>query len=210
MASSGSGHSLFLDIDCCVWSCGNNKEGESGLGDEKRRTKPEKISKLPPIQAISAGSNHSLLLDHLGSVWSFGNNCYGQLGLYKGTNTPEKIQGLPSILSIQCIGDSSFFIDCDGFVRSIGCNNYGQLGSGDSITNINLTVPIPFLPKIISVSGGCLHSLFLDAEGSVWSCGHNGYCQLGLGTQQQEVDHKNSRSPNNCVGSWWWSFFNVY
>jgi alpha-tubulin suppressor-like RCC1 family protein len=44
------------------------------------------------------------------------------------------------------------------------------------------------LPPIISISAGSNFSLFLDANGSVWSCGYNASGQSGLGDNNK---HRN-------------------
>lgn len=53
----------------------------------------------------------------------------------------------------------------------------------DWVTKIERRIPekIDNLPPITSLSAGDGFSLFLDENGSVWSCGRNDHGQLGLG-----------------------------
>ena len=76
----GSRYSLCLDINGDVWACGENEDGQLGLGDTSARKFFEKIGNLPKIYAMAAGSRHTLLLDVNGAVWGCGTNIYGQIG----------------------------------------------------------------------------------------------------------------------------------
>src|SRR3990167_8356574 len=84
----------------------------------------------------------------------------------------------------------SLFLDPLGSVWSCGSNQNGELGFSllrkstvylQSVHSTNTHQKINNLPPIISISAGDCFSLFVDANGSVWSCGHNGKGQLGLG-----------------------------
>src|SRR3990167_3290528 len=194
--ASGFSHSLFLDPLASVWSCGNNKYGELGLGPNNTNIlTPQKINNLPPIISVSAGYCFSLLFDANGSVWSCGYNGNGQLGLgdQKHRNVPKQITNLPKVSSAIALNYSSMFLDCEGSVWACGWNQYGQLGLGDT-TSRNKAEKIEGLPAINSITGGYYHALFLDCEGSVWSCGYNGQGNLGLG------DTTNRDSPKKIEG----------
>src|SRR3990167_484177 len=75
----------------------------------------------------------------------------------------------------------SLFLDPLGSVWCCGNNEYGKLGLGQS-TNTTILIPqkINNLPPIVSVSAAW-HSLFVDENGSIWSCGYNDDGRLGLG-----------------------------
>ena len=179
--AAGDDHSMFIDSDGFVWTCGRNIMGELGLGDTSRRLKPERIHNTPQIVSISAGSYHSLLLDVEGNVWSFGNNKSGQLGLGGTCNRhhPEQIRNLPKIQSMSAGASHSLFIDIEGSLWSCGANSSGQLGLKDRVER-QQPEKILNLPKVRSVSAGFHHSLFIDVEGCVWSFGNNRSGQLGL------------------------------
>src|SRR3990167_9364992 len=182
VCASGSIHSLFLDQQGCVWSCGSNESGQLGLGVFTNQHTPQKINNLPPIVSVSAGGHYSLFVDINGRVWSCGSNTYGQLGLGDTNDRyiTEPITYLPKITSAIALGAASIFLDCEGSVWTSGCNSNGQLGLSDT-THRNQAETIQGLPKIKSIAGGWRHSLLLDCEGSVWVCGFNQYGQLGLG-----------------------------
>ena len=67
----GMGYTIALDVDGNVWSTGNNRNGELGLGDENDRmffTKTNNIN----IQAMSNLYHHSLILDENNNLWVSG------------------------------------------------------------------------------------------------------------------------------------------
>src|SRR3990167_3971304 len=181
--SAGQYFSLFVDANGRVWSCGYNLYGQLGLGDVNHRTIPEQIKKLPKIESALALYGSSLFLDCEGSVWSCGYNANGGLGLgdTRDRNKAEKIQGLPAIKSMAGGVDFSMFVDEQGNVWVCGSNSCGELGLGHT-TQINSPQKNNNLSGIVAVAGGkCHFSMFLDKQGNLFTCGNNGYGQLGLG-----------------------------
>ncbi|MFZ5354091.1 MAG: hypothetical protein ACOZCL_15410 [Bacillota bacterium] len=47
---------------------------------------------------------------------------------------------------------------------------------------LNVPVHVSITPKIAAVSGGVIHSLALEREGTVWAWGDSGQGQLGYGS----------------------------
>ena len=134
------------------------------------------------MAVCASGQYHCLFLDSLASVWSCGSNQYGGLGLGHSTTklTPEKINNLPPIISISAGYEFSLFVDANGRVWSCGNNENGRLGLGDVKNHRNIPEQIKNLPAIKSALALALSSLFLDCEGSVWSCGYNGDGDVSL------------------------------
>jgi alpha-tubulin suppressor-like RCC1 family protein len=201
VVSAAVAHTLFADAEGNAWSCGYS-EGFLGRPDAAYVSDPEtetnlgKIPGLSGIVSVAAGADHSLFLDGDGVVYSCGGNDCGQLGRVTGVYDPvgdswtfeadgtvAKIEGLPPIAGIAAGYATSFFITADGDVLSCGLNSYGQLGrdtddgaGAEDVVNLG---QIPGLAGIVQVSCGDGHTLFLEADGAVWSCGENGYGQLG-------------------------------
>ena len=194
---AGFNHSLFLDVDGCVWACGNNGNGRLGLESSSSTAtisynKPEKIQNIPAIQSIAVGWVHSVFLDVDGNIWVCGNNEYGQLGLSDtsmSVSQPEMVQNISKIQSVYAAYYHSIFIDVDGHVWVCGCNKYGHLGfvsPSETTSESILLQKLDNLPFIQSIST-LYHSIFLDVDGCVWACGKNTTEQLALG---DAVDRK--------------------
>ena len=91
-------HSVFLDQEGFVWSCGKNQFGEAGLGDFVSRNKPEKVTTLPPIQAVGCGQNFSIFLDIHGNAWGAGDASFRCIS--KSTRCPIMFEEIPKIKTI--------------------------------------------------------------------------------------------------------------
>lgn len=76
----------------------------------------------------------------------------------------------------------SLILSADSFaqVKTWGYNGYGQLGNGNTDDQ---AFPVEIgINQTTGISGGCYHTLFLQADGTVLSVGDNEYGQLGDGT----------------------------
>lgn len=144
---------------------------------------------------ISCGLDHTLVLQSDGILLSGGSNTYGQLGRSK-----QDLGLLPVDTNehVVCVasGLSHSFAICkspkpggitEGGIFSWGWNQNSQLGR---VGPENLPLPVGGLlgEKLLSVSGGRVHSLALTSAGEVfvWGCGRNG--RLGLGSSIDEPE----------------------
>lgn len=59
-----------------------------------------------------------------------------------------------------------------------GSDTYGQLGNGTPLTNVQSFADIA--QRVVHVSAGMNHSLFVTDDGVLWGMGSNSYGQLGL------------------------------
>ena len=187
--SAGYSHSLFENTEGEIFACGNNEDGQCGLGHfyDVQMT-PFLISNLPSnIVHFVCGSHQNFFLDAEGNVFSVGYNKHGQLGLGHDTNQNvlNKIPNIPPIKIISCVYSSCYLIDFEGNLWTFGNNGYGQLGHGNR-TNIFSPEVISTLKDIQQISHGCsgFHFLAKNSQNKIFAAGNNSKGQLGTGDKE--------------------------
>lgn len=201
--STGGNHGLIIDLDNNVWSCGNNKYGQLGLGDNIDR---DIFTQIPNIKAkaISSGERCSLIIDLDNNVWLCGDFVHGYI-LALRNNKDEKNKatryGMNTLIQIPDIrckyiavrNECCFLTDMNDNVLVFGDNTYDQLSAGGNrhiIIPISIVRNIPglspfkgFKGKCVSVGGGIsgYHCLIIDLDNNIWSMGYNNHGELGLG-----------------------------
>src|SRR3990167_5052415 len=127
-------------------------------------------------EIVAAGLAHSLVVMPEGDVYQFGNS-----GDRRPSREPACISGLPPITSVSAGSHFSLFVDHDGNVWGMGISHHGELGFIGQYTEPQ---QIKFEEDVkikMAAASRNYYSVFLDEDGSVWTCGYNVYGQLGLG-----------------------------
>lgn len=194
----GNNHFVALKANGEVWTWGYNGYGNLGLYNNDNQTKPSKTDiydasdETQEVYAIdvAAGYQHTLVLKSDGTVWATGYNGYGQLGIGDTANTNSFVQVkgpngegyLTDVVEIAANNSSSYALKSDGTVYSWGYNHYGQFGIGYGTGGNANPYPVKMqkIANAIQITAGENHVSILDADGSVWSLGYNGYGQFGL------------------------------
>jgi len=180
-AVAGKYHTVFLRHDGTIWTCGDNRYGQLGIGVISTNSAyPVQVINLNGIVEVASGNFHNLALKSDSSVWSWGRNDYGQLGDGSNTDRTTPIKIFDGAIAIGCGGFHSIIVDKYGDVWAFGWNSYGQLGNETNI-NSNKPVKVKNLNYIISVDGGEYHSIALSYYGYVYTWGNNKQGQLGIG-----------------------------
>lgn len=206
--STGYSHTLFIDMNNNVRACGDNDCGELGIGHENAHLHPALIRNIK-AREISAGARYSVIIDMDNNVWVWGNNYHGQLGLghNKGRNSPTQIPNFKAIRVSAGIS-RTVSIDRENNVWTCGKNRYRFRGESEEYSilglsdNKNRYIPMQ-IPnfKAKQVSTGEFHTLFIDLEDNVWSCGSNRWGQLGLGDDNIKNVTRPQMIPNiNLLG----------
>lgn len=103
--SAGATHTIFLDTQGKVYSTGDNKFGQLGLGDKKNRIFPEPIRYFDNIKisSISAGGTHTIFIDTTGKVYAVGYNEKEQLGISNVKGNHEADEDVEVVRDIEDI-----------------------------------------------------------------------------------------------------------
>jgi regulator of chromosome condensation len=168
------------------------------------------LSKIKIVQ-VSCGNDHVLALSSTGEVWVWGNGSSRQLGRriierrkLNGLE-PERL-GLRRITHVNAGKHHSFALDSAGTVWAWGLNGNRQCGISTDRSEAHedlITVPTPvdgLHPdqhdghRVVQISGGEFHSLFLFDNGEVWGCGRNDAHELGLSDDHPAQDDVRERT----------------
>ena len=194
-AAAGGRHSLFIDGEGRLSSCGSTPPYLPGLlGHGEGVTRLNTPTRLPSslrAMSVSAGAAHSLALAAAGEVWSWGFGLDGRLGHgdLQHQLLPKKIEALAdSVVAVSAGSDHSLALTADGAVWSWGYGGRGRLGHGDQQDQLLPKKIEAFVgQRVVAVSAGGAHSLILTADGSVWSWGNGVYGLLGHGDRQRQL-----------------------
>ncbi|NWY31703.1 HERC4 ligase, partial [Pheucticus melanocephalus] len=198
-------HSLALSKGSEVFSWGQNKYGQLGLGYEyNKQTSPQMIKSLLgiPFAQIAAGGAHSFVLTLSGAIFGWGRNKFGQLGVNDDTDryVPTLLKSLRSqkVVHICCGEDHTAALTKEGGVFTFGAGGYGQLGHNSTSHEINPRKVFELMGSVVTqITCGRQHTTaFVPSSGRIYSFGLGGNGQLGTGTTS------NRKSPFTVRGNW--------
>lgn len=175
----GSYHSMLLNEKGLLYGCGNNTEGELGLGDFTNRSLLSYMNDR--VVGMAGGTYHTLIQTADNDVFGAGYNAYGELG--DGTTVSKNywVHVLSNIRALSAGTFHSLAVGQNGKAYAWGGNDDGELGTGD-INKRLLPTEIPGAVNIKAVAAGGYHSLLLTAGGTVLGTGRNFEGELGDGT----------------------------
>lgn len=149
--AAGNGHSLFVNNDGELYTCGFNTFGQTGIGSTSTNSTLTKITNITKAKSVGAGWNTSFVVDSLGDMYSSGRNNISQIGLTLTQNYPSftkvTLSNLDSFVLIDGGEGHSLFLNSKLNLYTIGWNNDGQLGTGNSANQSSL-----YLVNICSAS----------------------------------------------------------
>ena len=198
-AAAGYWHSLFIDGEGRLSSCGTAESWTPGLlGHGEGVTRLNTPTRLPsPLggeraMSVSAGAAHSLALAANGSVWSWGCGHCGRLGHGDQQHQllPMKVEAFAGqrVVAVSAGSDHSLSLTADGALWSWGVGGDGKLGHGDGQHQWQPKKVEAFAgQRVVAVSAGRSHSLAITADGAVWSWGWGAFGRLGHGDERTQL-----------------------
>lgn len=198
LVASGARHSLLLADNGQLYSCGDNRQGQLGLGiTDQSVHEPMLLKSTDRYTMLATGDDHSMALAKTGKLYAWGANANGQLGLGRidPQASPTHIARLPATLGITgfaCGSRHSLVVTGGGKqVWAFGSNVYGQLGIGQQSDSDGSQLSLPILVQalsnssredryVVQVAAAASHSLALTVSGEVFGFGDNSFGQIGF------------------------------
>ena len=165
-----------------LFTWGDNRHGQLGLGDTSNKLAPVQVSGSTTWLRVAGGAYHTLGTKTDGTLWSWGLNAAGQLGQDITYNIqrslPVQVGTGTTWSQISTGGFHSGAVKTDGTLWAWGQNNYGQLGQGDAVSRSS-PVQVGALTTWSKIIGGYYFSVAVKTDGTLWSWGQNDKGQLG-------------------------------
>lgn len=169
--SCGGKFSICLSLKNELYSFGDNRYGQLGIGNTDTCDTPHKI-KLEDIQFVQCGGFHAHCKSINNVIYSWGRNNHGQLGIGNSDNQNIPILcDVDNVVDIKCGTFHSIILNSSCEILSCGRNDNGQLGrEGDGCSVFN---KIENIPEILTIGCGDISSMCLDSNHNFYFFNHN-------------------------------------
>ena len=157
-AATGKNHSVFVSENGITFVCGDNANGQLGVGSAVFKcTKPRKMNFSPKVKLAACGAQFTMLVDENGYLYSCGLPEFGQLGngtdgrtigpkkqfVFENVHTPARVADFllkgdtpkdtgfvedVKIKNIACGNNHTIACDTHNRVFTWGNGTYGRLG----------------------------------------------------------------------------------
>lgn len=170
---------IAIKKDGSLWSWGEQREGELGLGIANKfiTPNPMRIGNDNNWVSISTFTYHSIALKSNGTLWAWGAESGGDT---INQNRPMQIGSETNWKSITAGGGFSIALKNDGTLWSWGGGAEGQLGLGN-YEFYRTPQKIGNETNWKYVSAGLDFTIAIKNDGTLWGWGYNGNGQLGIG-----------------------------
>lgn len=181
----GAGHTLILDEDGQIHSCGLNDKGQTGIGNTAEQRNVLAFQKICSLEHeimvdVCCGWDSSSALTRDGELYVWGSNRYGQLGLdhsiYSTISQPHKILISERIRCVSMGLRHTAIVTENHEIYTCGANNRGQLG----LINPKTMKPYSLLDKFTKVPE-------LTMQGSIENVACGQYYTVVLTKNQKDM-----------------------
>lgn len=176
--SVGGVHTLLLNNNQALYTCGFNHWGQLGIGSNTSSNTPTLV--MNQVASVNGSTRGSAAIRTDGSLWLWGYGEYGTNGDGTTIDRRKPVLAGSNFNSFSAGWDFAVYIENDGSLWAWGQNDLGQLGSSE--------YPWIAAPVLISaekdwagVAAGAQFAVALKTDGTMWSWGDNTYSQTGNG-----------------------------
>ena len=196
-SSLGANSAFGITSTGTLWTWGYNTHGELGDGTTVNKSSPVQVGSLTDWKQVAGGFNHTAAIKTDSTLWTWGYNSYGQLG--DGTivmkSSPVQVGSLTDWKKVASGSYHIAAIKTDNTLWAWGSGRSGQtsnvidgwqtiidLSYGEVGRDTDWRVVDPDTLIINTTGGGdYLCNFGIKSNGTLWSCGYNGFGQLGTG-----------------------------
>nr|XP_060623975.1 secretion-regulating guanine nucleotide exchange factor isoform X2 [Anolis sagrei ordinatus] len=190
--TGGGGHSAVVTDTGELFLCGQNKNGQLGLGHTEDVTHFTLCSSLCgcPVIQVACGWDFTIILAGNGQVFSCGSNSFGQLGISLtsgGSTVPKRIESLQEkVVNVAAGLRHALAVTENGsvFQWGIGMSSQAKRACQAEMVPSFLRAREPCKvtgledTKVKSVASGSYHAAALTDEGELYVWGNNKHKQL--------------------------------
>lgn len=167
----------YLTTDGSVYACGDNRQGELGLGNTDRYVEPVLIPNVKEVEDIIVGNSNVFITKKDGSVWAWGScNEFGALGVghKHPCMVPTQVIGIEGVRQIYTDLYHTIFVSKNGDLFLSGFNIPAFTLALEQ--NGTSTIPKKVLDfsKVKKIENSLLKMAVLTEEGKLWYCSKNG------------------------------------
>lgn len=183
--SAGTGYTCGVATDDTGFCWGSGGSGELGNGVSEDKFAPVEVSGNLRWDRITTGLFHSCGITTSGAAYCWGDNLYGNLGTgdVSDHSTPVPVN---SNLIFKEIGAGYFFtcgLTTEGRAFCWGSNVSSELGNGNSLSQVNVPVPVAGGHIFRTIEVGGYHTCGITPNDVLYCWGANTYGKLGTGDE---------------------------
>jgi alpha-tubulin suppressor-like RCC1 family protein len=196
--------SIAIKTDGTLWGWGSNNFGQvDDYNNNSFVQGPTLISSDTTWAELSCGDAHSLALKTNGDLYGWGFNFSGMVGNGNsgvGSESPlVHVATSDAWISIAAGDSHSVAVRSDNTLWSWGVSSSGELGNGVLYSQNSLPVQVGTETNWLKVFSGEYFSLGIKTDGTLWAWGANGYGELGVGNNEQQLTPVQVGTDNNWV-----------
>lgn len=187
--SAGGYHCMAVTEDGSLYTWGNNRQGQLGVGTTEDAYTPQKI--MDNVISVHAANNNSMAITADGSLYIWGENYSGCISDTAPELITSPLKVMDNVVSAGIGNSHVAVLTADGSLYTWGSNLCGQLGNG---TTEDAYTPQKIMDNIVSVGAGFSHTMATTAGGDMYIWGSNSFGQLGNGSYDYDL-YSNQPTP---------------